>query len=478
MKFRLHTVLIVCSISFLLFLSNAGRTASQEGQASIYFSPSQGTFEVGNTFAVSIFVNTGGQDINAVRLDLSFPSDKLQVVNPTAGNSFITLWIAQPEFSNTEGTLYFEGGLPSPGINTSAGLITTVVFRTKAPGEAVISAQNTSRVLANDGKGTDLLTSFGQGRYILSIPAPEGPIITSSSHGDQNKWYQNNNPIFIWELESLFSPIEYSWSFNEDPQDIPDNEADGQQTTTAYKDIQSGIWYFHVKAEVAGVWGETSHYSVRIDTDSPAAFEPTIAPKSAEPDIRRFISFVTTDQHSGIDHYEVKIESLTDSNLSNPFFIEVSSPWQAPSLSLGKYKITVRAYDKAVNYYDGEVIFEIRPDLSSILTNHGLLFGSFMLPWWIVIVLIIIFLIISLFLIILIICRRKRADSSDQLSNYLERLKGRMKRKRTTLKRELKEENEIQKILKKESKKKHQRKSSTRKKKVMKRKKRKRKSKK
>lgn len=402
---KLHKILIIGIITTACYLLiDTPDINSQNGNASIYLSPSQGTFEVGNTFAVSVFVNTGGQDINAVRLDLSFPADKLQIVDPTAGNSFISIWITQPTFSNVTGSATFEGGLPSPGINTSAGLITTITFRAKSPGSATISVLNSSRVLANDGAGTDLLTSFGQGSYNLVIPAPEGPIITSSTHGDQNRWYRNDDPVFEWILESSYSPIEYSWSFDQDPNGIPDDEPDGEQTTTHYENIQSGIWYFHVKARISGVWGQTSHYLIRIDTVAPAEFAPIIEPNSTNPDIRRLISFVTSDQHSGIDHYEIKIENLIDQESSYAFFVEATSPWQAPLLSYGKYRVVVRAYDKAGNWYDGPTEFEIRASLSTILTKHGLLVGSFLLPWWVVILLVIILLIFYLiFLIFLLI---------------------------------------------------------------------------
>ena len=59
--------------------------ARAAGSASLYVGPSSGTFTVGSTFTVSIYVNTGGQFVNAVEANLSFPPNMLQVVSPTAG---------------------------------------------------------------------------------------------------------------------------------------------------------------------------------------------------------------------------------------------------------------------------------------------------------------------------------------------------------------------------------------------------------
>jgi len=417
MKFQLPLKLGVFLIAISLLLITPNETHAQSGNSSIYLSPSQGTFTVGSTFDVSVFVNTGGQPINAVALDLKFPADKLQVVNPTAGQSFISIWVTQPVFSNTNGTVNLKGGLPSPGINTSSGLITTVTFRAKTPGEAVIYVQNSSQVLANDGQGTDLLNSFGRGSYNLATPAPEGPIITSPSHPDQNKWYRDNNPLFSWESpDSVFFQeitsditLEYSWSFDQDPNGLPNNEVDGEETSISFQDVESGIWYIHVKAKAGGIWGQASHYPVYIDAVPPADFTPELELHTIETGIRGVVSFMTTDQLSGIDHYEIKIESLSNPDSDNPFFTEVTSPWQTPVLEPGQYRLIVRAYDKAGNYIDKEIEFEIGASWLSKILGPSISIGSLEIP----LVTIIPVPFIPIFIFLLLKRRKKRKQKID-----------------------------------------------------------------
>ena len=161
---------------FVLFFAvitifSPSQTNAAEGQASIYLSPSQGSFEVGSTFNVSVYVNTAGQSINAVRLDLDFDANLIQVADPTAGSSFISVWAVPPEYSNQNGTVHLQGGLPTPGINTASGLITTITFRGKGAGTASVDVLETSQVLANDGLGTDILNLTGHGHYQITIPA-------------------------------------------------------------------------------------------------------------------------------------------------------------------------------------------------------------------------------------------------------------------------------------------------------------------
>ena len=279
------------------------------GGASLYFSPAAGTFFVGSTFDVSVFINTGGEDVNAVEVNVKFDSTKLQIASPTAGKSFIEVWVAQPTYSNVKGEMNFIGGVPTPGINTSAGLVSTVTFRAISPGETTVLFLASSKVLRNDPEGTNILTSTGRGVYNLGIPPPEGPKIFSTTHPDTNKWYKDNNPTFCWEKEE--GVTDFSYSFDQDPKGIPDNLSEGDYTCISYSEVKDGIWYFHVKAKKAEVWGGTSHYLVQIDITPPAIFIPTVEPSPKTTERQPLISFITTDALSGISHYELKYIDIT-----------------------------------------------------------------------------------------------------------------------------------------------------------------------
>ncbi|MCH7759190.1 hypothetical protein IID20_02450, partial [Patescibacteria group bacterium] len=307
---------------------------------------------------VSVFVNTGDQDINAVKVSIKFPPDKLQIVSPTAGKSFISVWVSQPEFSNIDGIMNLTGGLPSPGINTSSGLVTTIIFRVKRPGEANIEFIDSSKVLKNDGQGTNILNSLINGRYKFLIPPPEGPIVTSPTHPDKNNWYNDPNPVFSWTKDEGVDG--FSYELNRQSRSIPDNVSEGSHTIQEYSEITDNIWYFHIRARKTA-WGGTTHFPVLIDTTPPAFFTPKLDFKNIAETERGNISFVTTDNASGIDHYELKIEKLDDNQQSNvtPIFFEVSSPYRLPSLNAGSYKITVRVYDQTGNWIDGSVTLKV-----------------------------------------------------------------------------------------------------------------------
>ncbi len=399
------------TILFLIFglFYGMGVLGAEERGALLYLSPKSGTFYVGSTFDISIFVNTEGNSINAVQADLKFPPNLLQITSPTAGSSFISVWADQPFYSNKEGIVSFKGGVPSPGINTSAGLVSTITFRAKASGTALISFLESSQVLLSDGKGTDILKTTMVGEYILIIPPPEGPKVFSSTHPSLTTWYKDNNPGFYWEKEN--GVTDFSYSLDQDPQGIPDNIPEGDQNSITFNDVGDGIWYFHIKAKKDNVWGGVSHYPIQIDITPPKEFSVDIERIGRITGLRFFAYFSANDLASGIDYYEISVIDLSDPQASaNPFFMEVVSPYQVPFKSTGKYAILVKAHDKAGNFTESRSVLTILSPFISY-TEKGVRIGVLFLSWWLI------YFLVGLVLILMVfgarrILRRKNLTKS------------------------------------------------------------------
>lgn len=342
------------------YISFAPQSAlASPGGASLYLSPASGTFTIGSTFTISVFVNTGGENVNAVEADLRFPPTMLQVVSPTAGGSVVAVWVANPTYSNSDGVINFKGGIPTPGINTNAGLISTITFRVKSLGTAVISFSDSSKILRDDGRGTNILASTSGARYDLILPPPEGPQVSSPTHPDQSQWYRNANPVFVWQKTAGVKG--FSYMLSQEAIDYPDDIPDSTETEVSYKQIPEGMWFFHLKALGPTGWGGVSHYGVQIDTTPPASFPIEVSPRKRTTQTQPTIFFSTTDNASGIDHYEIRLlqiagEGINPSNAKGltPFFIEVTSPYRTPQLNYGTYAVIVRAYDRAGNYREVE----------------------------------------------------------------------------------------------------------------------------
>lgn len=138
--------------------------------ANFYFSPSSGNYVQGENFTISVLVNTE-QSINAVSGVVTFPTEYVEVIALSTVDSIVNLWVLNPSFSNggDTGNVTFEGIILNPGYSGSYGKIVNIVFRIKKVGVASLLFSE-SAILANDGKGTNVVSSGGLATFNLIKP--------------------------------------------------------------------------------------------------------------------------------------------------------------------------------------------------------------------------------------------------------------------------------------------------------------------
>lgn len=374
---------------------------SRAEAASLTINPSGGTFTVGSTFSVSLFLNTENESVNTIGASLSFPPDRLQLVSPSTGSSIISLWTTLPNVDNQIGKITLQGGIPG-GVKVSNGLIITLTFRVKSVGPAILRFADSSLVLLNDGHGTNVLKQTSNGVYNLVLPPPAGPIVISESHPDQAQWYANSTVGFRWQADT---PVDgYSYILNDQPLDFPDDISEGNRTQVTYQHVADGIHYFHVKSFKEGNWGGTTHFAVKVDASPPAQFPIQVLPDKRTSQRQPIVEFSTTDAFSGLDHYELKliplnqtVDNPTASGVGQTLFIDVSTPYIPAPLDLGSYDIIVRAFDKAQNYREVVERLTIVTPVFQAFGADGLhLTRKFLIPWYAVWLLSLILLIILL----------------------------------------------------------------------------------
>jgi hypothetical protein len=321
----------------------------------ISLSPRSGSFVEGSVFQVPILVNTRGKSINAVEVRINYDKDKLSIVSPSSGGiSIIGVWVEPPGYDNTRGIASYVGVIPD-GITTEAGLIGIVTFKAKTTGRAVVSVSSNSKILLNDGLGTEAILNLGRAEYSLLTKAPEGVKIFSETHPSQTDWYNNDYAVVSWEKAPGIKG--FSFVLDNKPNTIPDNTVDTEDTSEVFDKLDDGLWYFHIKANKKDVWGTTGHFLLKIDVAPPAEFTPEInyLMASAASTERALASFFTTDNLSGVDHYEVGVIDKSQSPTESPTFVQAESPFQVPLVSGDKLQVIVRAIDKAGNIRDESV---------------------------------------------------------------------------------------------------------------------------
>lgn len=373
---RILIIIFLSCLSLFLFFPSNSRAAT------LSLSPPKGSLSVGSTFSVSILLDTEGQSVNALEIALSFPPDMLQIVSPSTGQSVIGIWTATPKFDNVNGKMDLQGGIPG-GITSANALISTVTFRVKSVGEASVRFLDKSRVLLNDGLGTDVLNQTINGLYALRLPPPAGPTVTSNTNPDQATWYPNKTVSLQFINEA--SGVEgYSYILSSDPTTNPDNISEGKKTSVSYTNLADGIYYFSIKSLRVGIWGGTTHFAIKVDTTPPADFKIDIAPSARTSSDQPAIQFTTTDAFSGLDHYDLKIVPLSiigGEDEASGFFIETKSPYVPSHLELGSYDVIVRAYDNAGNFREVTERLRITTPFFSFISNAGIKFGNFLVPW-------------------------------------------------------------------------------------------------
>ena len=345
--------------------------------ATLYLSPPSGNYLTNQDIPVVVYVTSSEQAINAVSGSISFRTNRLEAISISKTGSSIGLWIQEPNFSNETGSINFEGIILNPGFQGIGGKVLTITFRPKAAGEARLSIANAS-ILANDGQGTNVLTTvegsvFQLNSYIQSSPRPttqpEQPqqsVIRSSTHPNPEKWYSNQNPVFLWDVPEAATAVRvgYGKSASVEPTKLYD-PAIGEY---GLENINEGIWYLVLQMRTANGWGPVYRFKFRIDVTPPRPFKIKFVdgPETRNP--RPVALFDTTDALSGIDFYKVKVGDSDFKNVSAE--LAKSNPHPLGPYPPGTHTVLVQAFDLAGNYTTDSLDLTILPIDTPVIIEY------------------------------------------------------------------------------------------------------------
>ncbi|MEK7131697.1 MAG: hypothetical protein AAB797_03125 [Patescibacteria group bacterium] len=360
------------TIYFLSFLAAffifTGVTANA---ASLYFSPNSGKFGVADTFTVSVYVNTQDEAINNAEATINFPTDLLSAISASQAGSIFSLWVQPVTISNSDGSVTFNGGVPTPGYKGASGKILSAVFKVKKSGKASLTFSSAS-VRANDGKGTDILTSAGTAQFTLGeiLPTtpvepkpaptappvksntPAAPEISSPTHPDPTKWYSANDIALAWPLPSGITQTRVL--LGQIPVVVPTVTYTSPISSKEIEEIEDGQWYFHAQLRNANGWGQVSHFPIKIDTQKPN-LEVNEVPREDITYPKVKFSLTASDAMSGIDQFEVQIDNAQSQTWND----DGSHVYETSALDPGRHTLIVKVFDKAGNSVVDSLEFNI-----------------------------------------------------------------------------------------------------------------------
>ena len=362
LKLKIKSGIIFCAAIFLF----AGLKARA---ATLTISPSSGSYQNGKTFFASVFVSSASEAMNAASGIISYPADKLEVLSVSKSGSIFSLWAQEPSYGS--GQVEFAGIVLNPGYKGSSGKIITINFKAKSTGEANVNFSSGS-VLANDGQGTNIISGLGSAKYNINVPAvgaqadesstpseragaPLAPKVSSAACADTQKWCFGNNPSFTWNLPAGTTGV--SLLGDHYPGTDPGPRSDGLINSQTYKDVEDGVWYFHIKLRNSYGWGAVTHYKFQVDTQRPDYFNLSLAEEINPLDPKAKLLFEAKDSGSGISKYEIKI----DNNLPKIWVDDGAHLYQTETLDPGKHTIVAKAIDGAENFLTSSLEITVNP---------------------------------------------------------------------------------------------------------------------
>ena len=366
------THFVITTFIATLFLVAPSFAFAQASGAVLSLSPSSGTFGVGKTFTVQVLVDST-QTFNSASAKLTFDKDVLSVQTVSKTSSALSLWAVEPSFSNTAGTIDFEGG--NTTAITGKKTLLSITFKGLTEGAGKVEF-TTASVLAADGKGTDIAGAKNAASFDISVsaveptpppaapipdpgllgPKPEAPDVTSTTHLDEKLYYNSGKAKFIWELPPDVTVVRIA--FDAKPETVPTTSYDPAINEKEYDQLIEGVMYFHLRYKNDAGWGPTTHKKIMIDKGAPPTFALDITVPASTTDAQ--LKFSATDTPSGIDRYEIVVDGGNSIKIA-PADIK-ADVYTLAGQTPGEHSVTLKAYDKAGNYTPVDGKFTIEGD--------------------------------------------------------------------------------------------------------------------
>jgi len=363
----------ICSLFFLFaFTTYAAETS---------ITPAKGTYSKGQTFTATVRVDPQGKSVNAVEATLTFDTAKLSVVSVSKTGSVFSLWTTEPTFSNTQGTIQFGGGSPTPF--SAPSTLAVVTFRATGEGDGEV-AFKTASVLAADGLGTDVYSNGVKATYTVSAgkttpdtppdtkptdqptqdlntgdapkdkptdatiafgDPPRAPEVGSKQFLDPELWYATTTGTFTWDLpfdvNGLF--LEIATTSN----NIPTKKITppvGTITLTS-SDLHDGVQYLSMRYGNQVGLGAILNRKIMVDATPPDPFTINVRAGNSTSSFPT-LHFEANDPTSGIHHYELTIANREPVTVTPD---EARLGYLITALEDGTYTVHVKAFDKAGN---------------------------------------------------------------------------------------------------------------------------------
>jgi len=315
---------------------------NQAEAATLYFYPQNIDVFQGENVVLEVRLDTEGETVNAIEAVGEILGSGISIGSIDTSNSLLQILLENPEAGGN--TFRFIGGVPK-GFN-GQGIIGRLNLTLNQTGTKRIVFSDSSRVLENSDTGMELSLKKLESLITVSVKPKDYIELSSRTHPVKNQWYSAREVNIHWELEP---GAKYSYLVSQEPVTEPDDVADMPtgdkiwQGDIALQDLADGIYYFSVKKVSSTT---VSRYPIFQDATLPEWTSVMLNQGTVESDGKPFVTFLAKDVTSGIDYYEIQVDSDEFQRVNPPNFVIEKPDYK---------RVVVRAYDKAGNVIEESI---------------------------------------------------------------------------------------------------------------------------
>jgi hypothetical protein len=365
--------------------------------ASFQISPTPINTSVGRTFTISVDIDSD-RTFNAGSATLKYDPTYLTAARANKDGSSFSIWAVEPAISATAGTITLEGGHTAP--LSGRKKIISVSFTAKKEGATSITFDKAS-ILAGDGSGSDI-NKTGAATPVTIVAGianeplpkssssesadtepkgsgdlPESPIVSSLTHPKEDIYSGAKTAKFSWELPLDVSIVRVE--VDQSSSTIPKQSYDPAIADKEFQNFKDGINYLHVRYKNGAGWGPTVHRKFMSDRVEPKEFTVTATVPEKESNVT--LAFETTDELSGISHYEISMDGGQPRKISLAEIKEGKYPLL--SVPNGSHSVKITAFDIGGNKRDAEAAFMVNAPIKEEKTTDEESGGT---PWAMIII--------------------------------------------------------------------------------------------
>lgn len=208
--------LIICLLSLSLLHIQNIRTLKLTKIPNILYNstlriqPEFGIYSLGYEQKFSIFVETGDEEINAVKMKLHYNPVQI-TINRVETSSSTCEYVIQNSIDSLNGEVNLTCGTTEINPTTGTLLIADLLLTPKKIGNfSLIFDTDETKVLAKDGLGTNVLRYSQSGSYnvdnfsneLFSTKSKNNKlrnfVVFSPTHPNQTRWYNSSSLKFVW----------------------------------------------------------------------------------------------------------------------------------------------------------------------------------------------------------------------------------------------------------------------------------------